>query len=102
VTALAISSKTRSQFLPDVPTIGEAGFAAAECNVWLGLLAPAKTPKEMVASLNEEVHNIAELRTAKEKLVTACAEPFTMPSAQFEKLIQTDYAVLDRLMRNAS
>ncbi|MES2183595.1 MAG: tripartite tricarboxylate transporter substrate binding protein [Pseudomonadota bacterium] len=102
ISALAISSNVRSPLLHDVPTIREAGFPGAECNVWLGLLAPAKTPAEMVLALGEEVRMISAQPKVREKLITACAEPLALSPAEFDRLIHADYAVLDRLMRNAS
>ena len=100
--ALAISSKTRSKMLPNVPTIAEAGFAAAECNVWVGLLAPAKTPKDLVDKLSEEVRKASEVPAVREKLLNAGAEPLAMSPSQFEALMRKDYAVLDKLMRKAT
>lgn len=100
--ALAISSKTRSKLLPNVPTIAEAGFPAAECNVWVGLLAPVKTPKDLVDRLSEEIRKASELATVREKLLGAGAEPLAMPPSQFEALMRKDYAVLDKLMRKAT
>lgn len=102
LTALAISSKTRSKLLPNVPTIAEAGFPAAECNVWVGLLAPAKTPAEVINLLSEQVRKVATVPAVIEKLATAGAEAMTMAPAQFEALMRKDYVVLDRLMRKAS
>ncbi len=100
--ALAISSKNRSKLLPNVPTIAEAGFPSAECNVWVGLLAPAKTPKDLVDKLSEEIRKVWELPTVREKLSNAGAEPLAMAPSQFEALMRKDYAVLDKLMRKAT
>jgi tripartite-type tricarboxylate transporter receptor subunit TctC len=100
--ALAISAKTRSKLLPNVPTIAEAGFPAAECNVWVGLLAPVKTPKDLIARLSDEIRKISELPAVREKLTNAGAEPLAMTPSQFEALMRKDYAVLDKLMRKAT
>ena len=51
---LAVASDKRVGFLPGVPTVGEAGLPGYEASVWWGLVAPAKTPKEIVARLNAE------------------------------------------------
>ena len=100
--ALAISSKTRSKLLPNVPTIAEAGFPAAECNVWVGLLAPAKTPRDLVDKLSVEIRKVSEMPAVREKLLNAGAEPLAMSPSQFEALMRKDYAVLDKLMRKAT
>ncbi|HEV8097124.1 MAG TPA: tripartite tricarboxylate transporter substrate binding protein, partial [Burkholderiales bacterium] len=53
--ALAVSTAHRSPTLPEVPTIAEAGFPRGEFNFWVGMLAPANTPREVLARLNAEV-----------------------------------------------
>ncbi|MEM5428770.1 tripartite tricarboxylate transporter substrate-binding protein [Cupriavidus oxalaticus] len=102
VTALAISAKTRSKLLPDVPTIAEAGFPAAEFNVWVGVLAPAKTRADVVNLLSEQIRKVATDPAVAEKLAMVGAEPMTLTPAQFEALMRKDYVILDRLMRKAS
>jgi tripartite-type tricarboxylate transporter receptor subunit TctC len=102
VVALAISSKSRSKLLSEIPTIAEAGFPAAECNVWVGLLAPAKTPAEILMTLSHHIRKLAESPALQAKLVTAGAEPLPMTPPEFEALMRRDYVVLDRLMRKTS
>ena len=65
--ALAVPQAARSQVLPEVPTIGEAvsGFAAKS---WFGLVAPAKTPPEILARLNREVRAVLEMPEVRQKL----------------------------------
>jgi tripartite-type tricarboxylate transporter receptor subunit TctC len=53
--ALAVSTAKRSPQFPDVPTIAEAGFPKAEFNFWVGMLAPAGTPREVLGKLNAEI-----------------------------------------------
>jgi tripartite-type tricarboxylate transporter receptor subunit TctC len=53
-----VASKTRVSALPEVPTMGEAGFPDVECDVWVALLVPAKTSKEIIALLNRETNEI--------------------------------------------
>ncbi len=60
VRALAVANKTRLPQLPDVPTLGEAGYPDVEIAAWHGLLAPAGTPKEVIATVNRVL--VAELR----------------------------------------
>lgn len=54
--ALAITSKTRSPLFPDVPTVAEAGVPGYESESWYGVLVPARTPPEIIATLNREVN----------------------------------------------
>jgi len=61
--ALAVLSKERLSSLPDVPTIKEAGIDNSEVTTWYGLLAPARTPREIVTRLNAEWNKVAALPT---------------------------------------
>jgi len=59
--ALAVTSKTRSQSLPDVPTMAEAGYPNIEGDSWVGVLVPAGTPKEVITTLYRELVKIIAL-----------------------------------------
>jgi tripartite-type tricarboxylate transporter receptor subunit TctC len=67
---LAIMSKARSQILPDVPTLAEAGYPGIEGEEWYGVVAPARTPKDIIALLNREIVGIMALPDIREYLVT--------------------------------
>ena len=66
--ALAVASKARLPVLPDVPTMAEAGFPEVECDVWVGPLVPARTPREIVTLLNRQINEIDALPEIKERL----------------------------------
>jgi tripartite-type tricarboxylate transporter receptor subunit TctC len=66
--ALAVASPKRIAMLPDVPTFTEAGVSGYDASVWWGLVAPAKTPKEVVAKLSEEALKALEDEGVKAKL----------------------------------
>ena len=66
--ALAVTSAQRASALPDVPTVAEAGLPGFEASSWFGLLAPAGTPKDVVAKLNAEVAKWLASPEAREKL----------------------------------
>ena len=68
VRALAITSKTRSQILPDVPTMTEAGYPEIEGDSWVGVLAPAGTPKDIISLLHREIVRIIALPDMKARL----------------------------------
>jgi tripartite-type tricarboxylate transporter receptor subunit TctC len=89
ITALAVTSAQRSPLLPDVPTIGETlqGF---EVDTWWGLIAPAGTPKDVVARLN--VAFVAALQTpeVKSRFAQLMAEPAPGTAEQFAGLIQRE------------
>jgi tripartite-type tricarboxylate transporter receptor subunit TctC len=54
--ALAVTSAARSEFLPEVPSLKELGFADYELTTWMGLAAPARTPAPVIARMNAETH----------------------------------------------
>jgi tripartite-type tricarboxylate transporter receptor subunit TctC len=66
--ALATTGKTRSPALPDVPTLAEQGYPGFEAVAWIGLLAPAKTPPEVVAKLNAEVRKVLDQTEVRGRL----------------------------------
>jgi len=70
VRALAVTSKTRSQILPDVPTMTEAGYPDIEGDSWVGILAPARTAASVIALLHREIVKTLALPETKEQLAT--------------------------------
>jgi tripartite-type tricarboxylate transporter receptor subunit TctC len=74
VRALAVTSKTRSQIFPDVPTMVEAGYPEIEGDGWVGILVPAGTPAEIIAILYRESAKILAQPDMKERLAAlGCA-----------------------------
>ena len=64
--ALAVASPQRSRFLPEVPTLAEAGYPGNEFEIWLALYAPAKTPASIVARVGQEVKKYLEMPSTRE------------------------------------
>ncbi|MCC8960906.1 tripartite tricarboxylate transporter substrate binding protein [Bradyrhizobium sp. Pear76] len=90
VRALATTGKTRSAVLPNVPTVAEAGVSGYEATIWLGLMAPAGTPKPIIDKLNTAV-NAAIRRPDVEKLWAAQgAVPMTMTPEAFDQFLRAD------------
>src|SRR4051812_14206610 len=88
--ALATTGKARSTVLPDVPTVIEAGVAGYEATIWLGLMAPAGTPKPVIDKLNAAV-NAAIKRPDIVKLWTGQgAAPMSMTSVEFDGFLRAD------------
>ena len=98
---LAVSTPKRVAALPDVPTIAEAGFPGGEFIFWLGLLAPAHVPRDIIAKLNGEVTQSLQSADVKQRLEKLGAEPMSMTPEQFDRFIADEYAVLGDLMRKA-
>ena len=99
--AIAVSTAKRSSALPNVPTVSESGLPGFAFDFWIGLLAPAKTPKPVLAKLNAEVLRIVNLPEVKERMATLGAEPMPMSPDQFDAYIKDEYNTLGAVMRSA-
>ncbi|HEV7490800.1 MAG TPA: tripartite tricarboxylate transporter substrate binding protein [Rhodanobacteraceae bacterium] len=88
--ALAITSKERSALYPQLPTVAESGVSGYQADAWYGLVAPAKTPAEIVAQLNRELVAILKTGDAREKLASQGADVIGSTSAQFAQVMKRD------------
>lgn len=90
VRALATTGQARSAVLPDVPTVIEAGISGYEATIWLGLMAPARTPKPVIDKINAAV-NVAVKRPDIVKFWGAQgAVPMSMSPEEFDKFLRGD------------
>jgi len=101
LTALAVSTRERSSILPDVPTIAEAGYPAAEFNFWVALLAPAKTPRDIVRKLNAEIQKAAQSPEVRKQFEAIGAEPMPMTPEQFDGFLKSEHDTLGKVMQAA-
>jgi len=99
--ALAVGSPKRSSALPDVPTTSEAGVPNSEFNFWIGMMVPAKTPREVVNKLNAEVQKALASQDVKERFTKLGAEAWTLAPEQFDRYIKEDIAVNAKLVKEA-
>jgi tripartite-type tricarboxylate transporter receptor subunit TctC len=99
--ALAVSTAQRSPQFPDIPTIAEAGFPKAELNFWVGMLAPAGTPRDVLSRLNSEIQKALGAPDMKERLANLGNEAMFMSPQQFDAFLKEEYAVLGEVMRAA-
>jgi tripartite-type tricarboxylate transporter receptor subunit TctC len=90
VKALGTTGRTRSEVMPDVPTIAEAGVPGYEATIWLGLMAPKATPPQIVARLNAEVAKIVGNPDVAKAWRVQGAVPMTMSVAEFTKYLEDD------------
>ncbi|MBP6896862.1 MAG: tripartite tricarboxylate transporter substrate binding protein [Pseudacidovorax sp.] len=97
--ALAVGTGKRSSVQPDLPTTVEAGVPGSEYLFWVGLFAPAKTPRPVVDRLQAEVAKIMTAPDLKDRLDKLGAEPFTMPSAQFDTFLADETAKSARIVK---
>ncbi len=98
--ALGVTDSRRSQFYPDVPTIAESGLPGYESVGWFGLLAPAKTPPEIVTKLNEAVVAIMQTKEFRDHLATLGAEPKPQTPEEFGRYINADVAKWTKLVKD--
>src|SRR2546425_9706400 len=89
--ALGVSTAKRSPEMPDVPTIAEAGVPGYEAIVWIGLLAPAGTPRDIVAKLNGEIGRLMRADEVKKLIAPTGMEPDPDTPAQFAAHLKADY-----------
>jgi tripartite-type tricarboxylate transporter receptor subunit TctC len=100
--ALAVTGKTRSQILPDVQTMAEAGFPDIKGDSWVGLLFPAATPKELVSFLNREVIAVLALPEMRERLITLGNDPVGNTPEEFAQRIKDEIQMWGDVIRRAN
>jgi tripartite-type tricarboxylate transporter receptor subunit TctC len=90
VRALAVTTTTRSPSQPNLPTIAESGLPGYDANTWGGILAPAGTPKDVVARLNAEINKALALPDVAQQLATEGATPVPGTPQAFGDLIRRE------------
>lgn len=98
--AIGVTDSTRSQFYPEMPTISESGLPGYESVGWFGLLAPAKTPPDIVKRLNEALVSIMQTKDFREHLAVLGAEPKPQTPEEFARYINADVAKWTRLVKD--
>ena len=101
VKAIATTGKLRSDVLPDVPTVSEAGVPGYEATIWLGLMAPKGTPKAVVDKLNEAVSKIAAQADVRQIWGKQGAVPMVMTPEVFDKYLRDDIGKWARVIKTA-
>jgi tripartite-type tricarboxylate transporter receptor subunit TctC len=96
---LAVTGPRRWPTLPNVPTVGEAGFPDATITYWGGLLAPAGTPKSAIDKLNQEFRAALEEEAIKEKLLSIGYEPVGGSPQDFDAFLQEDLRSMRTLLQ---
>lgn len=99
--ALAVSTAQRSSALPEVPTVAEAAVPGFVFDFWIGLLAPAKTPRDVVNRLNQEVSKSLALPDVRERMAKLGGEPLPMSPERFDAFIREEHATLSGIMKDA-
>ncbi len=99
--ALAVTSAARATALPDVPSIVEAGFPRAEYAGWLGVLAPANTPRDTINRIQRDIAAVLSQQDMKDRLPPLGYEPVGSTAEQFDARYKTDIAAFAKLVQDA-
>ena len=101
VKAIATTGRQRSDVLPDVPTMNEAGVPGYESTIWLGLMAPKGTPKAVVDRLNEAVSKITSQPDVKQLWAKQGAVPLVMTPEAFDRYARDDVVKWAKVIKTA-
>jgi len=99
--ALATTGEKRASTLPELPTVAEAGLPGYAAVGWFGLLAPAATPKPVVAQFSRDANRVLAEREVRERMAALGAEPAGNSPEEFARFIRDDQAKWAKLMREA-
>jgi tripartite-type tricarboxylate transporter receptor subunit TctC len=99
VKALASTGRNRSPVTPEVPTVAEAGVPGYEAVIWLGLMAPAGTPRPILDRLSAEVNKIVNAPEVKETWAKQGAQPMAMSVEQFDKFLRADIVKWEKIVK---
>ena len=97
--ALAIGDAKRSSFMPDTPTVAEAGVPGYQAVIWTGMLAPAKTPRTIINLLNKEVVRIVQAPELKGRLVQLGSDTVGSTPEQFGEFLKSEIAKWSKIAK---
>jgi tripartite-type tricarboxylate transporter receptor subunit TctC len=101
--AIAVSSEKRTTLMPDLPTVAESGgLPEFAVSVWVGILAPAGTPADIVERLNAELSRIVSQPETREKLASLGAEPAIMEAGEFAAYIRSETEKWSKVAKSAN
>ncbi|MBY0268505.1 MAG: tripartite tricarboxylate transporter substrate binding protein [Burkholderiales bacterium] len=102
VRGLAVTGAKRSPVFPEVPTLIEAGVAGYEATTWHGVVAPAGTPRAVIAVLNAKLNRAVHSPAASERIFALGSEPLTGTPEEFWKLVRSDSAKWAEVIKKAN
>jgi tripartite-type tricarboxylate transporter receptor subunit TctC len=100
--ALAVMSESRSQALPELPTIGQAGYPGLEGDGWVGVLVPAGTPRDVIALLHREIVEMIALPDVRERLSPLGFDPVGDTPEQFALRMKLEMEKWAKVIRAAN
>jgi tripartite-type tricarboxylate transporter receptor subunit TctC len=96
---LAVSTAQRSQLMPDIPTMKEAGLPEIENLAWMAVMAPASTPTAIVQRMNQEINAVLAMPEVKQKLHTQYMEPIGGSPQDLQKFMQKELRVMTPIIK---
>jgi tripartite-type tricarboxylate transporter receptor subunit TctC len=96
---LAVSTAQRSQLMPDIPTMKEAGLPEIENLAWMAVMAPASTPTAIVQRMNQEINAVLAMPDVKQKLHTQYMEPIGGSPQDLQKFMQKELRVMTPIIK---
>ena len=99
VRGIATTGLTRSEILPELPTVSESGVAGYEATIWLGIMAPKGTPADVVNKLNAAIREIIARPQVKKEWAEKGAIPLSMTPVQFQAYLDQDIAKWARIVQ---
>lgn len=87
---LAISGKTRSPLLPDVPTFSESGYPSFDPKVWIGLLAPSETPKQIIIKVSNAIKEVAKMPETIQQRRDSFSESIGSSPEEFAQFLESE------------
>ena len=99
--ALAVTGTKRTSLAPELPTVSEAGLPGYEVSAWVGLLAPAGTPPEVVQKWNREIARILQLPEVRERQISQGNEPVGSTAEYFADFIKTEISKWGEVVKQA-
>lgn len=97
--AVAVTSRQRSAALPDVPTLNEAGVPGYEFISWVGLFAPAKTPRAVINQVNADIKRVASLPDVRDRISKAGADVAPTTPEEFDTVVRADIEKWTRMFK---
>lgn len=101
IRALAVTGSRRSLILPDVPTVAESGYPGYEASNWYAYVAPAKSPREIIARLNREIVRALNSVDVREQLAPHGIEPAPSTPDELARLIEREFEIWGRVVKQA-
>jgi len=96
----AVAGAKRSDLVPELPTVAEAGLAGYNFDVWFGLLAPAKTPREIIVKINQDINILLAQQDVKSRLQGQFFDVMPGTPEQFGTLIEKDFVRFGKIIRD--